>query len=112
MGMEIGALSAFGAGVLSFLSPCILPLVPPYLCFLAGSSIEELAEPGDAAKTGRAFARALAFVLGFAAVFLALGASASSIGQLVSDHLGLLTRVAGLIIVVLGLHMLGAFKSF
>lgn len=113
MSMDVGLLAAFGAGILSFLSPCILPLVPPYLCFLAGSSLDELTRPGSApAVTSRAFVRALAFVIGFAAVFIALGAGASTLGRLVSEHLTLLSRIAGLIIIVLGLHMLGAFRWF
>jgi cytochrome c-type biogenesis protein len=110
MGMDVGLLAAFSAGILSFLSPCILPLVPPYLCFLAGSSLDELTRNGSVpAVTSRAFVRALAFVLGFALVFIALGAGASTMGRLVSEHLTLLSRIAGVIIIVLGLHMLGAF---
>jgi cytochrome c-type biogenesis protein len=113
MGMDVGLLAAFGAGVLSFLSPCILPLVPPYLCFLAGSSLNELTgHVSTPAITSRAFLRALAFVLGFALVFIALGAGASTLGRLVSEHLTLLSRIAGLIIIVLGLHMLGVFRWF
>lgn len=108
--MDVGALSAFAAGILSFLSPCVLPLVPPYLCFITGASLDELTSDHSAQTTGHAFLRALAFVLGFSAVFVALGASASWLGQLVSDHLALLARIAGLVIVVLGLHMLGAFR--
>ncbi|MCB8823501.1 cytochrome c biogenesis CcdA family protein [Microvirga rosea] len=110
MDMDVGLLAAFGAGILSFLSPCILPLVPPYLCFLAGTSLDELTEPGTTlAVTGRAFIRAFAFVIGFTLVFIALGAGASTLGRLVSEHLALLSRIAGLIIIILGLHMLGAF---
>jgi cytochrome c-type biogenesis protein len=113
MDMDVGLLAAFGAGILSFLSPCILPLVPPYLCFLAGTSLDELTRHGSSpAVTGRAFIRALAFVIGFALVFIALGAGASTLGRLVSEHLTLLSRIAGLIIIVLGLHMLGVFRWF
>jgi cytochrome c-type biogenesis protein len=110
--MEVGILAAAGAGVLSFLSPCILPLVPPYLCFLAGASLERVAGEPSLAVTPRVFGRALAFVLGFSVVFIALGAAASSIGRLVSDHLTILSQIAGIIIVILGLHMLGAFRVF
>ena len=110
MGMDVGLLAAFSAGILSFLSPCIRPRVPPDLCFLAGSSLDELTRNGSVpAVTSRAFVRALAFVLGFALVFIALGAGASTLGRLVSEHLTLLSRIAGAIIIVLGLHMLGAF---
>lgn len=110
--MELGILAAVGAGLLSFLSPCVLPLVPPYLCFLAGASLDRIAGEPDAAVTLRVFGRALAFVFGFSLVFVALGAAASSIGQLVSDHLTILSRVAGVVIVALGLHLLGVFRLF
>ncbi len=108
--IDVGLLAAFGAGILSFLSPCILPLVPSYLCFLAGASLETLTENPSLSTTSRLLGRALMFVLGFAAVFIALGASASAFGTLVSDHLALLTRAAGLIVILLGLHMLGILR--
>jgi cytochrome c-type biogenesis protein len=110
--MELGILAAVGAGVLSFLSPCILPLVPPYLCFLAGASLDRVASEPSLTVTPRVFGRALAFVLGFSLVFIALGAAASSLGRLVSDHLTILSQIAGIVIVVMGLHMLGAFRVF
>lgn len=111
MGADVGFLAASIAGLLSFLSPCVLPLVPPYLCFLTGASLSDLTEGNEQADLARlAFTRALAFVLGFSAVFIALGASASLIGRLIGDHLDLLTRLAGVIIVLLGLHMLGVFR--
>jgi cytochrome c-type biogenesis protein len=108
--MNIAIATAFGAGILSFLSPCILPLIPSYLCFLTGSSLEALAKQQDAATSRRLLVRAVAFVLGFGAVFVALGASASAIGGLIGDHLALFARIAGAIIVLLGLHMLGVFR--
>lgn len=110
MTADVGILTAFGAGLLSFLSPCILPLVPPYLCFLAGASLQELVERPNRMLARRAVLRALAFVLGFAAVFVMLGASASAAGQLLADHVGVLSRVAGIVIVALGLHMIGVFR--
>ncbi len=109
--LDIGLFAAATAGLLSFLSPCVLPLVPPYLTWLAGSSLEEIASdkppPGT---TRRAFLRALAFVIGFSTVFVALGASASFIGQALADHLSLLSRIAGVVIVLLGLHFLGVMR--
>jgi cytochrome c-type biogenesis protein len=108
--VDTGLLTSFGAGILSFLSPCILPLVPPYLCFLAGTSLEAMSANPRLAISARVVGRAAAFVAGFAAVFVALGASASGLGQLVSEHLTLLSRIAGIIIVILGLHMLGLFR--
>jgi cytochrome c-type biogenesis protein len=110
MNLDLGVWASFGAGVISFLSPCILPLVPPYLCFLAGTSLEQLADRAGSASTSRVMLRAAAFTLGFSVVFVLLGASASSLGRLVSEHLTLLTRVAGLVIVALGLHMLGVLR--
>lgn len=106
MPLEIGLLASFSAGLFSFLSPCILPLVPAYLSFLAGAS---LADDGGRPDGVRIVTRAAAFVLGFSCVFVLLGASASAAGQLVSDHLALLTRLGGAVIVLLGLHMVGAF---
>ncbi len=108
--MEIGLAAAFLAGIVSFLSPCILPLVPPYLCFLAGASLDELSAERSAVTTSRVMGRAGAFVAGFGAVFVALGAGASTIGGFLMQHLTILTQVAGLVIVLLGLHMLGVFR--
>ena len=111
-GLEVGHAGAFLAGLLSFLSPCVLPLVPPYLCFLAGVSIEQL-QDGTEAPPGvgrRVLLHALAFVLGFTTVFVALGASASAVGRLVADHLDVLAKVAGVVIVLLGLHFLGVLR--
>lgn len=102
MSFDVGVLAGFSAGLLSFLSPCILPLVPAYLAFLAGTSRE-----GRSGQTARVVVRAAAFVFGFSCVFIALGASASAAGRLVSEHLTLLSRISGLIILALGLHMAG-----
>lgn len=111
-GFDVGYAGAALAGLLSFLSPCVLPLVPPYLCFLAGVGIEQL-QGGAGAGPGaarRVFVRALAFVLGFATVFVALGASASAVGRLVADHMDVLSKAAGVLIMLLGLHFLGVFR--
>lgn len=108
--VDIGVWASFGAGILSFLSPCILPLVPPYLCFLAGTTLDDLTRENSGVSTSRVMIRAGAFALGFSCVFVALGASASTLGGLVSEHLTLLTRLAGLAIVLLGLHMLGVLR--
>lgn len=111
--LEITFFSAFAAGLLSFVSPCVLPLVPPYLCYLGGLTLQELAEDQEAQRwqaTRQVFPAALAFVLGFATVFVALGASASAIGQAVSEHFELLSRIAGVVVILLGLHFLGVFR--
>jgi cytochrome c-type biogenesis protein len=96
------------AGIISFLSPCVLPLVPPYLVFLAGTSLERLAdaEPEPRVKRETVLAAAL-FVLGFSTVFVALGASASVIGSLMRAYSNSLSIIAGIAIIIMGLHFLG-----
>jgi len=96
------------AGIISFLSPCVLPLVPPYLVYLTGTSVERLAEaePEPLVKRETIFA-ALLFVAGFSTVFVALGASASAIGALLRAYSGVLATVAGIVIIIMGLHFLG-----
>ncbi|MCK9919037.1 cytochrome c biogenesis protein CcdA [Microbacteriaceae bacterium K1510] len=108
MNGDVTFLAALVAGLVSFLSPCVLPLVPPYLIFLAGTSLERFAdkEPEPRIKRETVLAAAL-FVLGFSTVFVALGASASVIGSLIRAYSGPLAIVAGVIIIVMGLHFLG-----
>ena len=111
-GLEIGYAGALLAGLLSFLSPCVLPLVPPYLCYLGGITFEQLTDE-KAAESGvanRVLMAAIAFVLGFTLVFTAMGATASAIGQLLARHMTLLAQIAGVVIIVMGLHFLGLFK--
>ncbi len=105
---DVTFLAALIAGLVSFLSPCVLPLVPPYLIFLAGTSLERFAdrEPELRVKRETVLA-ALLFVLGFSTVFVALGASASAIGSLIRAYSEPLSIVAGVIIIVMGLHFLG-----
>jgi cytochrome c-type biogenesis protein len=111
-GFDISYVAALVAGLLSFLSPCVLPLVPPYLCFLGGVSARQLggAETLERAQAWRVVLAAAMFVLGFATVFIAFGATATAFGQLVAQHLQWLGYVAGAIIIVLGLHFLGALR--
>ena len=102
--------AAILAGLLSFLSPCVLPLVPPYLCFMAGTTLEEL-QGGDVGRTRRdALLASLLFVAGFTTVFVALGATASAFGTLLRRYDELLSIVAGVAIVVMGLHFTGLFR--
>ncbi len=112
MGFDVTFWGAFIAGLVSFISPCVLPIVPPYLCYLAGVSLDQLTENEEAEKgaAGRVFLAALAFVLGFSTVFIALGATASVIGKTITQHLDTLSIVAGIIIIIMGLHFLGIFK--
>ena len=102
---------AFIAGVLSFLSPCVLPLIPGYISFLSGLSLEELQRSTERGKILRkAGLTSILFVAGFSVVFIALGASASLVGRFLSRHAEILTRIAGILIVLLGLHLLGVLK--
>ncbi len=110
MTSNVTILGTFAAGVLSFASPCVLPLVPPYLAFIAGASLDELEASGFDRARRRIFGSAIAFVAGFSTVFIALGASASVFGQIIRTHMGTLSVLAGLAIVVMGLHFLGAFR--
>ena len=109
---NISYLGAFGAGILSFASPCVLPLIPAYLCFLGGASLDELTAEGGVDKhvQRRVFISALAFVLGFATVFVMLGATATAVSNLVAENIGILSKIAGVVIVIFGLHYMGVFK--
>jgi cytochrome c-type biogenesis protein len=109
MAADISIPAALLAGLISFLSPCVLPLVPPYLVYISGLSLEHLAEqqPGARRKT---VLGAAAFVLGFSTVFVALGASASAIGNLVRIYSNELATIAGVIIILMGLHFLGVTR--
>ena len=106
--MNVTIAAALFAGMLSFLSPCVLPLVPPYLVYLTGTSIERLADAEPETRVKReTIIAALLFVLGFSTVFVALGAGASAIGALLRAYSSELSIVAGICIVVMGLHFLG-----
>lgn len=99
--------AAFVAGLVSFLSPCVLPLVPGYVSLISGAGVEQLKQC-DGKLTRTVMLNSILFVLGFTAVFLALGAAASTVGQLTRRHIGLLSKIAGALIVALGLHQTGA----
>ena len=105
---DVSYLAALIAGLVSFLSPCVLPLVPPYLVYLAGTSLERFAdkEPEPQVKRETVIASML-FVAGFSTVFVALGASASVIGSLFRAYSGHLATIAGIAIIIMGLHFLG-----
>ncbi len=98
------------AGLLSFLSPCVLPLVPPYLTFIAGTTIEEVANVREARARRNILIAAALFVCGFSTVFVGLGATASVVGQVLREHLRLLSVLAGGAIILMGLHFLGVFR--
>jgi cytochrome c-type biogenesis protein len=102
--------AAILAGLISFLSPCVLPLVPPYLSYLAGTAIEEYSEGGIRRTKRDLILAAIFFVLGFSTVFVMLGATASAFGQAVRHYLDWLSLAAGIAIIVMGLHFLGVFR--
>jgi cytochrome c-type biogenesis protein len=103
-------LLAAGAGFLSFASPCVLPLLPAYLGYMTGLTAEALQGPQDRATRAHVLGRSLAFVVGLSLVFAALGASASAIGQALLRNQTIILRVAGLLVVLLGLHTLGLIR--
>lgn len=111
-GLDISYAGAAGAGLLSFLSPCVLPLVPAYLCFVAGTTLDRLvaAEGLDPALTRRVFVSALAFVIGFSTVFVIMGSSASALNRLILENIEVIGKVAGAVIVIFGLHYMGLLK--
>jgi len=104
---DIGFAIALSAGVLSFLSPCVLPLVPSYLTFVTGMSLEDLQGGVNRRVT---MTHSLLFVVGFSAIFILLGASASFLGQFFKVYEIWIARVGGVIIIALGLHMAGVFR--
>ena len=108
MAADVSIFAALFAGVISFLSPCVLPLVPPYLGYLAGTSLERLAgaEPPPRVRRETILA-ALLFVAGFSTVFVALGAGASAVGAVLRFYSSELAMVAGVFIIIMGLHFLG-----
>jgi cytochrome c-type biogenesis protein len=125
---NVTLLAAFGAGLLSFVSPCVLPLIPGYLSYVSGLSVDEMrgdtptaigASGGGAAVAAvtapavrrRVVMASLAFILGFSLVFVTLGASASALGQfLMSNRLTVLNRIAGAVIIIFGLHTMGVLR--
>lgn len=105
--VEVGIAIAFTAGLLSFLSPCVLPLVPSYLTFVTGMSLEDLQAGVNRKAT---FVHSLLFVLGFSLIFVLLGASASFLGQFFRHYEIWIARIGGAIIILLGLHMSGVLR--
>ncbi|MCC0045025.1 MAG: cytochrome c biogenesis protein CcdA [Brucellaceae bacterium] len=109
--LDVSIGGALLAGLLSFISPCVLPIVPPYLAWLAGVSFDELKAPDQgAAQRRRVILAAVAFVLGFTTVFVGLGATASVIGRTIAQYFDTLSVIAGIVIILMGLHFLGVFR--
>jgi len=108
---NISILAAFLAGVISFVSPCVLPLVPAYISFISGISIQELTQGEDKKRALKGvIINSLLFVAGFSLIFIGLGASATLVGQFLLSKMDIFAKVAGVIIVIFGLHTAGLFK--
>jgi cytochrome c-type biogenesis protein len=103
--MQVTVFLAFGAGLVSFLSPCVLPLVPGYISMLSGMGVEQLKEGKH--PSGGVMGSSLAFVCGFSVVFIAFGASASAVGQFLVRNRSLLAPIAGALIILFALHLIG-----
>ena len=106
---DVSLLGAFLAGLISFLSPCVLPLVPGYISMLSGVGMDQLRE--GKAPSSQLLASAVAFVSGLSVVFIALGASASAVGELLKEHRNAITPVAGALVLLFGLHLLGVLAK-
>jgi len=106
---EVGIPAAFLAGLVSFLSPCVLPLVPGYVSLISGVGIEEL-KAQETALLRKVMLNSIAFVLGFSIVFVTLGALSTEVGQLAAVYKSTLARVAGVLVIVFGLHLTGILR--
>src|SRR5258708_8949932 len=106
---NVGIPTAFLAGLVSFLSPCVLPLVPGYVSLISGVGIEEL-KTQEAALLRKVMLNSMAFVLGFSIVFVTLGALSTEVGQLAAQYKTTLSRVAGVLVIVFGLHLTGILR--
>ena len=108
---SVGIVTAFLFGLLSFVSPCVLPIVPGYLSFISGVSFDEMQKSENRASVrNRILANSFLFVAGFSLVFIAFGASATAIGQFLHEQVSLISKIAGVVIIIFGLHMVGIFK--
>ena len=111
MEQNVTLLAAFAAGFLSFVSPCVLPLIPGYISFVSGVSVDEMrADTTPATSRLQVFLTSLAFVIGFSLVFVALGASATAVGKFLFARLPLFSKIAGAVLIVFGLHTMGVFR--
>jgi len=108
---QVTILMALGAGLFSFLSPCVLPLFPSYLSFISGVSLDQMLAPSDRSRVRkRVIFNSVLFILGFSVVFIALGASVTLLGQMLLRYQVVLRKAGGILIVVFGLYMIGLLK--
>ena len=105
---QIGLFAAFSAGLLSFVSPCVLPLVPSYISYISGLSIEQLSKAEERSRFRKEIVvNSLLFIFGFSAVFISFGASASLVGQLLITYQDFVRKLGGVLIIIFGLYLLG-----
>ena len=102
--------AAFAAGLLTFLSPCILPLIPAYVSYITGVSFDELKGGEAKAIRKKTLVHSLLFILGFSFVFVTLGASATFLGKLLLDYQMIISRIGGVLVIIFGLYLIGVFK--
>jgi len=107
---EVSLIAAFGAGVLSFVSPCVLPIIPGYLSFISGLTFQELTSQSRGAIIKKVTVNTVFFILGFTLIFVLLGATASSAGSLLKSNLNVFNKIAGVLIVIFGLHIIGVYR--
>ncbi|MBW2142440.1 MAG: cytochrome c biogenesis protein CcdA [Deltaproteobacteria bacterium] len=111
-GTEVSILIAFTAGFLSFVSPCVLPLIPGYLSFITGFSLEDVTDPNaDASVERRVMVQSLLFIAGFSTIFIVFGLSITALGQLANNYQDLIRQVGGVIVIILGLHVAGLLPT-
>ncbi len=111
MSSNVTLIAAFAAGFLSFISPCVLPLIPGYVSFVSGVSLEDMrGETAVSSARRRVLVTSLFFVLGFSLVFIALGATASVVGHFLLEKQPILAKIAGVLLVIFGLHTMGVFR--
>lgn len=107
---DLSPVAAFVAGTVSFLSPCVLPLVPGYVSLISGATIDELQQDKERKLLAGIMAKSMSFIVGFSVVFIALGAAATKIGQVTKSYRGILSIVAGAVIIIFGLHLTGLLQ--
>jgi len=108
--MNLDGLIAFGSGLLSFFAPCVLPLVPSYLVFISGASVDRCGDPAAPRFNGIVFVHSMVFVLGFSFVFVLLGASSSIAGHFLSTYQSYIMKIGGVLLIVMGLFSLDVVK--
>jgi cytochrome c-type biogenesis protein len=102
--------AAFVAGLISFVSPCVLPLVPGYVSMISGASVDDLRNPAAEKRISSVMLNSLMFILGFTIVFVMLGAAATTVGRLLREYKSLMVQIAGVVIILFGLHLTGILK--